>query len=395
MAACVRSWPLVVWALASIVGCGDAGRSDPFPEAEAQGLTRFFDSAAPVATTQPEPGVLTYEFDPADGPQCLTGEPYRFSVRDQGSRDLMLFLQGGGACWSELCLAIVTAPAGIAHVDVLDVEKPTNPFRDTSVVYLPYCDGSMFAGQAERDTDGDGTPDRIWRGLQNLSVTLDLAARQFPSPRRIYLVGSSGGSYGTIPATILVRKKWPDAEIRAVEDAGLGIARPADPSFVNGLLSELGAADFIPDTCVDCTGDGHITRLVAWELERDPKLSVQALGAFEDYVIGDVFLGIGGAAYGDAVATETGRLAERFPARYKRFLVDGREHTLTLGNITGITGSDFGALLVEPRWKTLQLLPVQLGGIDTAVIDGTPLAAWLDAMIRDDPRVWRDLVATR
>ena len=307
----------------------------------------------------------------------------------------MIFLQGGGACWSGLCLAIISAPPGIAHVDLLRVDKPSNPFKDTSVVYLPYCDGSMFAGQTEADTDGDGTPDRIWHGLQNLSVTLDVAVREFPSPRRVYLVGSSGGSYGTIPATVLVRRKWPDAEIRVVQDAGLGLGRPGDPSFVNGLLDEFGASDVLPASCIDCTADGHIIGLVEWGLERDPNLEVMALGAFEDYVIGDVFLGIGGAAYAEAIAKETGSIAARFPNRYKRFLIDGRAHTLTLGSITGLTGSDFGALLVEPWWKTLQLLSVELGGIDTAVLDGTSLATWLDAMMRDDDRVWRDLVAER
>lgn len=393
-----RTWAAsvgVVGVLAVIAGCGDTGRADPFPESEVPGLSRFFGSAEPIATGEPEPGVTTYEFAPADGPQCLTGEPYRFSIRDQGSRDLMIFLQGGGACWSGLCLAIISAPAGIAHVDLLRVDKPSNPFKDTSVVYLPYCDGSMFAGQTEADTDGDGTPDRIWHGLQNLSVTLDVAVRAFPSPRRIYLVGSSGGSYGTIPATVLVRRKWPDAEIRVVQDAGLGLGRPGDPSFVNGLLDEFGASDVLPASCVDCTADGHIIGLVEWGLERDPNLEVMALGAFEDYVIGDVFLGIGGAAYAEAMAKETGSIAARFPNRYKRFLIDGRAHTLTLGSITGLTGSDFGALLVEPWWKTLQLLSVELGGIDTAVLDGTSLATWLDAMMRDDDRVWRDLVAER
>lgn len=398
MARAVRrasGWWWVAGVTLAIAGCGDSGVPDPFPESEVPGLTRYFGSAEPVSTSEPEPGVVSYEFDPADGPQCMTGEPYRFSVRDQGSRDLMVFLQGGGACWSGLCLAIISAPPGIAHVDVLRTDKPTNPFRDLSVVYLPYCDGSMFAGQAERSSKGDGTIDRVYHGLQNVSVTLDVAARQFPSPRRVYLVGSSGGSYGTIPASVLARKKWPFAEIRVVQDAGLGIARPGDPSFVNGLLAEFGADDVIPESCVDCTSDGHITKLVEWGLERDPDLSVMALGAFEDYVIGDVFLGIGGAAYADAVASETGALHARFPDRYKRFLIDGREHTLTLGSITGLTGSDFGALLVEPWWKTLQLLSVQLGGIDTAELDGTTLATWLDAMMRDDESVFRDLTAPR
>ena len=37
--------------------------------------------------------------------------------------------------------------------------KPEGPLRDFDVLYLPYCDGSLFAGDRAVDENGDGTPE--------------------------------------------------------------------------------------------------------------------------------------------------------------------------------------------------------------------------------------------
>jgi hypothetical protein len=177
-------------------GCGDSDESigsgavaSPFQEMIDLGITRYFGTAQPVASEESQPGVITYTFDAASGPVCLQGDPYRMSVRDQYSEDLFIFLQGGGACWSDFCLAVTKAPPGIPDLDILDPQKPTNPLRSMSTVYLPYCDGSLFAGTSEYDDTGDGVPDRIQHGLQNLSAALDIAKQTFPHPKRVIRSG--------------------------------------------------------------------------------------------------------------------------------------------------------------------------------------------------------------
>src|SRR5690606_25721557 len=112
-------------------------------------IVGYLGTARPVATTDQGDGETTVEFDPADGPMCMRGAPYRASIRETESEDLMIFLQGGGACWSDFCLAVITAPAGIPTVDSLDRENPANPFADFDVLYLPYCDGSLFSGDRD------------------------------------------------------------------------------------------------------------------------------------------------------------------------------------------------------------------------------------------------------
>src|SRR5690606_41424075 len=65
--------------------------------------------------------------------------------------------------------------------------------------------------------------------LYTLSLHDALPIFHFPSPRRIVLAGSSGGGYGTILASFLVRYVYPGVPIDVVNDAGAGIAKEGDP----------------------------------------------------------------------------------------------------------------------------------------------------------------------
>lgn len=352
----------------------------PFQEVIDQGATRYFGKTR-VASQSEEEGVTTYEFDPASGPICLKGEPFRMSIRDAHSPGLFIFLQGGGACWSTFCLAINEAVSGIPKkLDILDATRPTNPLAGWSTVYLPYCDGSLFSGDSETDDDGDGKIDRRQRGLANLSAALDVAARRFPDPARIVLAGSSGGGYGTLLATLLVRAKFPGKEISVFNDAGIGLGKPEDPALIERIIDEFGARSLIPASCPDCTGRGHITQLAAWELSHDPQLRIAAFSSYEDFVISDVFLGTTPEAFRAALLTETDAVHQRYPDRYKRFFVNGAIHTTLLGGVDGLIGNNLGAVTLPPGLLQ-KLTKVELGGIDKTQVRGVTVATWFGAML--------------
>src|SRR4051812_902422 len=42
-------------------------------------------------------GSIVYDFDAKDGPVCFRGAPYNASLLDQGSDNLLIYMQGGGA----------------------------------------------------------------------------------------------------------------------------------------------------------------------------------------------------------------------------------------------------------------------------------------------------------
>ncbi len=361
------------------------------PEAIAYeaGLTRHLGVAIP-SDERTSGNVTTFTFDPADGPMCMRGAEFRASVRETESEDLLVFLQGGGACWSEFCLAVTTAPPGIARGDLLR-DEADNPLAGWDVLYVPYCDGSLFAGERDVDEDGDGEPDRFHHGLANLSAALSVGALRLPSPRRVVLAGSSGGGFGTILAAYLVRYVYPGVPIDVLDDAGVGVVRGDDPSFVANVLDELGARQLIPDECADCIADGHVTEVVRYLLDRDPQLRFAAISSWYDYIISQVFLQTTPEAFRDDLAAETGALHGAHPDRYRRFLYEGEAHTALLGDVTGIVGRDLGAVELPPDAATL-LARVQLASMYELSIDDVLLASWIGAMVREDDAAWPDLV---
>jgi hypothetical protein len=168
------------------------------------------------------------------------------------------------------CVHTVSSGAGGDTVDVL---------------YVPYCDGALFAGDVDRvlpnSVIGDGDPGEsqaYQRGLQNLTAALDIGLAEFPNPSRILLTGISGGGFGTIAALPLVRHYYPETEIVLFNDSGIGVAKEGDADFLNEtLLAGWNATSLVPESCSDCTSNGHVTRLIEWQLAADDNFTMSAL----------------------------------------------------------------------------------------------------------------------
>lgn len=348
----------------------------PFAEVYDQGGARYLGAFEPDSVAE-DAGVTTLTWGGAEGPSCLRGTPYRASWRAGNGEDLMLFFQGGGACWSDFCFAIEEAGADMPALDVFD--PVASPVGTWDTMYLPYCDGSLFAGDIDIDDDGDGEADRLHRGLANLSAALDAAHDRAPAPRRILIAGSSGGGFGTLLAPALVRRLWPGVPIDVMNDAGVGIARPGDDAFVDGLLDEWGVDGLVPESCADCIAGGHLTGLVGWALGEDPNLRVGAFSSTRDAVIAGIFLRVPGEQFEAALRTELGGLHERFPERYQPFIVAGDLHTALLGDIRGFLGDTDPALAEQ-----IQSI-VTLGSMDEVAVDGVTVGQWLGHMVTEDP----------
>lgn len=390
--------------IAFLVAVGACGSDEPgpfvpyvpepgTPEAVAydNGLTRYLGETPVVRSYTWQAGTKIHEFDAADGPQCMRGLEFRVATRAAARSDLMIFLQGGGACWSDFCFAITSAPKDMPATDLLRLEEQ-NPFADHDLLYVPYCDGSLFAGDTAIDEDGDGAPDRLHRGLANLSAALTAGYDEFPRPSRIVLVGSSGGGYGTILAVFLVRYVYPGVPIVVLNDAGVGVAHPEDPAFVSGLLDEFGARDFVPDDCPDCLADGNVTRLVRYALDRDPALHVGVLTSEFDFVISHIFLQVPAADFRANVLAATDEIRAAHPDRYRRFLFPGDAHTATLGSLGAFVGADVANVEI-PQEALDNLSSIRLESIHTVTARGMLLAPWMTALAAGDLDGAPDLVS--
>ena len=367
---------------------GGGGAVQPsFEELYDQGLTKYVGMFEPLPAPEQAGDVTTYRFDVPDdpaaeprGPLCLRGTEYTVDVREGSSDALVIFLQGGGACWPELCQAFEETnslpPSGI-----LNPELAGNPVADWDVLYLPYCDGSLFAGDVDRmlpnSIIGGGEPGESMgyqRGLQNLTAALDVGLERFPNPSRILLTGVSGGAFGTIVALPLVRYYYPDTEIIVFNDSGVGIAKEGDPDFVDEtLLAGWNATSMVPDSCAECTSNGHVTRLIEWQLTADDDFTMSALSFSADAVIAVTFLQINPASFTTSLLAETERTTTTFEERYKRYIPAGSAHTALLRETSDGGGGG-----------------IQIGSLETE-IGGVTVLDWFSAHV-DGTEAWDDLV---
>ena len=370
------------------------------------GITSYLDKITKVAHHIDEryEGEEGFTFDLAEGPQCMRGDDFSVSIRDRGSKDLLLFLQGGGACWSDFCLAVTKAPTNMPRPLVLDPELEANPYASFNAVYFPYCDGSLFAGDNIVPEDDPaklekGLTERVYRGLANLSAGLVVAKARFEDPERVVLAGSSAGGYGTILAAFLVRYVYPDAELIIVNDAGVGVAKDGEVEFVEKLLTEFGAERFVPEDCAECFVNGHITPLIDYFLERDPNARAAAITSWYDYIISELFMEIDKDDFADALDIETTKLHEKFPDRYRRFIYWGEKgtgHTALLGNPSGLIGTGPIAVEMPGGVNVAGLLNnLELLKFNELSIGEITLAAWLGAMVENDLDAWGDLMVPR
>lgn len=345
--------------LALAAGCSDSNNSPepvvgpataPFQELYDQGVTRHLGSYSPMLT-QTAGDTVNYTFGAGDGPLCLDGSEYRMATRDKGSEELVIFLQGGGACWSDLCLAIESASEGIPSLGILDPALPDNPIAGWSTVYLPYCDGGLHVSDRDSDTDGDGQNDRFQRGLHNLSAALDVAVSTFPAPKRILLAGVSAGGFGTTYALPLVRYLYPDVPIEVINDSGLGLARPDEPDFIRKLMNDWNIAAFVPASCDNCIGDdGHTTDYHKWELAQDDNFRLSMLSYTQDSTIALTFVQVSGAVFEQTLFAEMEDLEAAYPQRMHSFIAQGSGHTFLLDS-TGVTAG--GVTVLD--WVTAML----------------------------------------
>lgn len=381
-----RPWPALVLSLA-LAGC-TPGFQGPFAELEANGMSRYFGSFLPVARDVRDDGTTVYQWDTdgGNGPVCLDGSPFHAMTRDLGNDDFILYFQGGGACWDEVCISPRESMTTFPNIDMLNPFEPSNPVAGWSSVVIPYCDGSFLVGDASIPEGADDFAPREQRGLRNLSAALDMMERFLAPPDRILLVGASGGGYGALLGLPVVRMKFPDAKLFVLHDSGPGIARPGDAELIPNLVEQWGGEGVLPESCEGCFDEGAITRLSDWQLERDDDLVIGDYSTWQDFLISDVFLQIGGEAYAEALDRETRYLADKWPGRYARFIESGNQHTATAGDINGMFGivpPDLAPAVGLIDFKTLR----------SARIDGVGLGDWVGAMLAGDG--WFNLVEPR
>jgi hypothetical protein len=193
--------------------------------------------------------------EPGGDTLCSQGTEYIFFARPANPDKLMIFFDGGGACWfGMICNVegpmVTYQPFASPEGDnpeladgVFNLVNEENPFADYSMVFVPYCTADVHMGNSDTSYEVPGQDEEITihhNGNNNATTVLDWVYENFDAPEMIFVTGSSAGS---IPSPFyggLVAEHYPDAQIAVLGDGSGGYHVQAATLLVNeawGVLS--------------------------------------------------------------------------------------------------------------------------------------------------------------
>ncbi len=229
-----------------LAACGGSGS----PDIEVVSLV-----AAPLPQASHEWVQLTPQPIEIDGqmvePTCSNApgaDPaYKFWARRGAENRLVVFFDGGGACWDDVTCAVPILARdggrseGFYKAELLPTDDPQrmgglfdltdtrNPVRDWSFVFVPYCTGDVHSGSNRaiyRDPDTDERYAIEHRGADNFRLVLEWMRANFAAPEQILVAGSSAGAYGAATHYARIRAAFPAGRAAMLGDAGQGVTTP-------------------------------------------------------------------------------------------------------------------------------------------------------------------------
>jgi hypothetical protein len=300
--------------------------------------------------------------------QCADGSEFAFWERRADPTKVVLYLDGGGACWTaEMCAftgdgqspfynwSIHDGPP--SDGGIFDVANPDNPLADYSVVYVPYCTGDVHLGDATRAYAPELTVEH--KGAVNATTALTYLAEHYPDAAQVVVVGVSAGSVAAPVYGGLVADLLPDAQVTVLADSSG--AYPDDPAVNTQIFSgQWGAFDTMPDWDVNehlTAADWGPPRFWVQAGLHDPGI-VLARFDFADDEVQTYFMELIGAATTDLAAS-----------------IDANEATIEDAGVVQHSytapGHDHG-VVSDNRFYTLE-------------VNGVTLVDWVDALIAGEP----------
>jgi hypothetical protein len=211
-----------------------------------------------VATGKPlSAPELTWTFIDFADTQCRDGSPAGLAVSLNSASDkVMIFLDGGGACFDTLTcagnLANVSTQREERTMGIFDRARSEKPVQDWNIVFVPYCTGDVHGGTNE---DGmiDGLPQKFV-GRLNLEKFLHRIVPTFTDSSQVLLTGSSAGGFGAALNLELVQWAFGSTPVTAIDDSGPPMSSEYVPECLQQRWRTVWGFDrsFLADCADDC-----------------------------------------------------------------------------------------------------------------------------------------------
>ncbi|HOW84197.1 MAG TPA: pectin acetylesterase-family hydrolase [Spirochaetota bacterium] len=319
-----------------------------------------------------------------------TSSEFYFFARGGDTENLVIYFEGGGACWHTNNCITATAytkqitqtadnlnasTAGTGTVNgIIDYTEESNPFKDWDMVYIPYCTGDLAWGATDTEYTGDTIRHR---GHVNFQLVLAWLKNHYDSPENILVCGTSAGAFSAPFNFPYIRESFPDSQFYLIGDSGIGVV----------------SDDFNSNSSYG---------VVSWDIQVPTTDSLPDGSTFDDFdgveissiTMDDIYIALANH-YDDVVVAEyTTRYDTTMTMFYNMMLnidtpanwldydgvwcdwVDQMETILDTETM-GITAGNFHYYIAPGSAHTILMKE----GLYTTTSDGTALIDWITAMV--------------
>lgn len=272
-----------------------------------------------------------WQYVPVDGSRCMDGSPTGIGVNLGTSGDLVIYLEGGGACFNSSTCGFVAHPSGWGPADfdvnitpykigLFDRLDDANPLHDATFVFVPYCTGDVHAGSKP-----DGMGGRAFVGYENVGHDLDFIVPKSQDVTRVVLAGSSAGGFGALMNYERTQAAFGTTPVHLIDDSG----PPLGDAYLTPCLQQMFRTTWnldaaLPADCTECRqpDGGGLQNALGWLADAHPDRRLGIVTSTRDGTIRSFF----GYGYPDCEAGASG-----FPmpeAAYEEAIANLRDDVL-------------------------------------------------------------------
>jgi Pectinacetylesterase len=189
---------------------------------------------------------------------CSDGSAYSYFVHPGDRAHLLIYFQGGGACWSgqtcdprsPLYRPNLSAVDPATEQGIFDFANAENPLRTYFVVFVPYCTGDVHLGNRAAKYLPD-KPEIHHQGFNNAMSALRWTFANVASPQSILVAGGSAGAMASPFYAGRIADHYKAARLVQLGDSAGGIGGPAIPGMFDSWGTAEVAASFAPYRGID------------------------------------------------------------------------------------------------------------------------------------------------
>ncbi len=380
---------LTVFAAATVAACGSSNSTSPAKSGDAGATGAAGDGGVePPANLDKTPidtssmGQSTWTWVPVSGSQCRDGSATGIGLNlNSSSKNLMIFLEGGGACFNALTCGMnpssfaSSSLATAATGGLLDRTDMANPVKDWNFVYVPFCTGDIFGGNHPNQTVTGVTGKQQFVGYVNMTRFLARLVPTFSDVTKVLLTGVSAGGFGAAVNYPQTARAFAPTPVYSLDDSGPPMEAPYVPNCLQQEWSELWGFDktILADCGSDCPDPTNYTLDATIHTAKlYPHIPFGLVEDTDDSVI-TLFYGFGADNCTSAFSVVTGdmftaglldertKLAAAGVTNAAGFIFQGTTHTSLHGDMSydtetagggGTDGGEGGAAVKLSDWVT-------------------------------------------